>query len=281
MSKRPISGLDEHQKAFIKLIEANARRHRKHEAFRDFCEMAAISLSNAVDVAQAERREARYMQLVGRYEREEVARFPQMLAHIVQSLEYGMHDCLGQLFMALELGDHWKGQYFTPYPVAYLMAELGCGDVAALVGARGYFTANEPAAGAGAMVIALADCVRNKGMNYQRCLHVTAQDLDETAVHMSYIQLTLLHIPAVVVHGNSLWPKDTDQCWYTAAHVFGGWSGRLARLRADAGGAGSGVSTPMSLQPEVTRSPDSHPSMGKQRPTKPRFVDTEQISLFD
>ena len=45
MSKRPISGLDEHQKAFVKLIEANARRHRKHEVFRDFCEMAAISLS--------------------------------------------------------------------------------------------------------------------------------------------------------------------------------------------------------------------------------------------
>jgi hypothetical protein len=56
-----------------------------------------------------------------------------MLGHIVQSLEAGLHDCLGQLFMALELGDHWKGQYFTPYEVAYLMAELGCGDVAALV----------------------------------------------------------------------------------------------------------------------------------------------------
>jgi hypothetical protein len=63
MSKRPINGLDEQQKAFVKLIEANARRHRKHEVFRDFCEMAAISLSNAVDLAQAEKREARYMHL--------------------------------------------------------------------------------------------------------------------------------------------------------------------------------------------------------------------------
>lgn len=280
MSKRPISGLDEHQKTFVKLVETNAQRHRKHDVFRDFCEMAAISLSNAVDLAQAARREARYMQLAGRYEREEMDRFPQMLAHVVQSLEAGMHDCLGQLFMSLELCDHWKGQYFTPYSVAYLMAELGCGDLAALVGAHGYFTANEPAAGAGAMVIALADCVRNKGFNYQRCLHVTAQDLDETAVHMSYIQLTLLHIPAIVIHGNSLWPKDTDQRWFTAAHVLGGWSGRLAPARAGTEDAAIKLPVRMSSAPEVTPVTPSPPS-GKSRPTKPRFVDQTQISLFD
>ena len=279
MSKRPINGLDEHQKAFVKLIEANARRHRKHEVFRDFCEMAAISLSNAVDLVQAEKREARYMHLIGRYERAEVDRFPQMLGHIVQSLEAGLHDCLGQLFMALELGDHWKGQYFTPYEVAYLMAELGCGDVAALVEERGYFTANEPASGAGAMVIALADCVRNKGLNYQRCLHVTAQDLDETAVHMTYIQLTLLHVPAVVIHGNSLWPKGTDAQWYTAAHVLGGWRGRLARrpavIHAPASGETPGVQLGV---PE--RAAPAEPS-GKRRPTKARFVDTRQTTLFE
>lgn len=279
MSKRPINGLDEHQKAFVKLIEANARRHRKHEVFRDFCEMAAISLSNAVDLTQAEKREARYLHLIGRYERAEVDRFPQMLGHIVQSLEDGLNDCLGQLFMALELSDHWKGQYFTPYEVAYLMAELGCGDVAALVEEHGYFAANEPACGAGAMVIALADCVRNKGLNYQRCLHVTAQDLDETAVHMSYIQLTLLHVPAVVIHGNSLWPKDTDAQWFTAAHVLGGWRGRLARRRAASHAPASGDNPAVEL-PALECAMSAEPS-GKRRPTKPRFVDARQTTLFE
>jgi hypothetical protein len=228
MAKHSTVGLDEYQTAFVKLLETAARRHRKHEVFRDFCELAALSLSNAVDLRNFDQREARYMQIVGRYEATEVAFFPQMLARVVQSLERGMHDCMGQLFMALELGDHWKGQYFTPYEVAYLMAELGTGDVGVAIEEKGYVRMNEPAAGAGAMVIALADSVQNKGFNYQQCLHVTAQDLDETAVHMAYIQLTLLHIPAVVVHGNSLCPKPTDARWFTAAHILGGWGHRLA-----------------------------------------------------
>lgn len=220
------------------------------------------------------------MQLVGRYERVEVDRFPQMLGHVVQSLENGLHDCLGQLFMSLKLGDHWKGQYFTPYEVAYLMAELGCGDIGSVVERQGYFAANEPAAGAGAMVIALADCVSNKGLNYQRCMHVTAQDLDETAVHMSYIQLTLLHIPAVVIHGNSLWPKETDPRWFTAAHVLGGWSGRLARRHV---GTRTPCTVDMPGEPSPPSSsvavPSAPPTNGRR--TKPRFVDEAQISLFD
>jgi hypothetical protein len=52
MSNRPVSGLDEYQREFIKLLQANARRYRKHEVFRDFCEIAAITLSNAVDINQ-------------------------------------------------------------------------------------------------------------------------------------------------------------------------------------------------------------------------------------
>jgi len=49
-----------------------------------------------------------------------------------------------------------------------------------------------------------------------------------TAVHMAYIQLSLLHIPALVVHGNSL-SAETWSAWMTPAHVLGLWDIQLRR----------------------------------------------------
>lgn len=101
-------------------------------------------------------------------------------------------------------------------------------EVNALIERRGFVRAMEPACGAGAMVIALADVMRAEGINYQQHLHVTAVDIDARVAHMAYIQFSLLHIPAVVIVGNSLSLQMRDH-WYTPAHIMGGWSARLAR----------------------------------------------------
>jgi hypothetical protein len=227
---RSDGALDPHQKEIAKLMRANAHRHRPHRVFADFCEMAAISLSNAADRLHQAKREARYLEIVKQYEPNEVARFPQMLAHLVESLEAGFHDSLGALFMSFEFGDHWKGQFFTPYPVASLIARMVAGDFAARVKLEGFITVNEPACGAGAMVIAMAETARDQGVNYQQAMHVVATDIDATAVHMAYIQLALLHIPAIVVHGNSLALSAWDH-WATPAHVLGLWDRRLQRAK--------------------------------------------------
>lgn len=232
MANHESTGLDQHQKAFIKLIRDNARRHRLHEVFRDFCEMAALAISNSVDRAQREAREARYLEIVGRYEPEEVKRFPAMLALVVESLQARFHDCLGALFMELELGDHWKGQFFTPYSVAYLMAKLGGVGSRAEIEGKGFMTLMEPACGAGCMVIAAAEAMLEDGINYQQRLHVTAIDIDLTAAHMAYVQLALLNVPAIVVHGNALWPDKTWSNWVTPAHVLGGWDRKLSNAYA-------------------------------------------------
>ena len=53
-----------------------------------------------------------------------------------------------------------------------------------------------------------------------------AQDLDAKAVHMAYVQFSLLHIPAIVVRGNTLELEELEH-WYTPAHIMGGWGTRL------------------------------------------------------
>ena len=207
MSKRkPLARASDPVKACADLMRTAAYRHRLHQVFADFCEMSAISLSNAVDLKHREAREARYLQIVGRYERAEVELFPQMLARLVEGLEAGPFDFLGQLFMGLELGNHWTGQFFTPFEVSRMMAGLNVGTLSAddIEALGGFITVNEPACGAGGMVLAVADALARQGINYQRQMHATLQDIDSTAVHMAYIQCSLMHIPAIVLQGNTL-----------------------------------------------------------------------------
>lgn len=273
----PGTGLDPHQKAFIKLIEENARRYRRHEVFRDFCELAALSFSNAVDPLQFDGREARYLEIVRRYEPDEVKRFPIMIGHIVESLSCGFHDSLGQIFMAMELGDHWKGQYFTPYSVAYMMAKMTLTDVHSLIENKGFFTLNEPTVGGGAMVIGVANALHDEGLNYQQVMHVTAQDIDETAVHMAYVQLSLLHIPAIVIHGNSLWPDKTWAHWVTPAHVLGMWDVKLRRReRAE---AAEDVDSPVNAE-TVPCMEDPTIEERRDEIIERRITQAEQLTLF-
>ena len=231
MHKAAANRMDDQHRAFTKLFQQNCDRHRPHTVFSDFCEMSAISISNAVDLAQREKREARYKMITGTYERDELRRFAQMLGCVVMALEDGMHDCLGKLFMALEMANHWKGQYFTPWEVSSLMARMTTLDARDVIQTKGFMTVMEPAAGAGAMVIAIADALREQGLNYQQCMHATAVDVDETAAHMCYLQLALLHVPAVVVIGNSLSLEERGH-WFTPAHVLGGWGRRLRERQA-------------------------------------------------
>ena len=215
-----------------RLMREAAGRHHLWDVFSDFCEMAALAVANSVDLAQRERREARYMDRIRRYEPAEQALFPQMLAALVERLEEGPADVLGALFGELELGNADRGQFFTPFEVCRLMARMQIGDgrLPELLEQRGFITVNEPACGAGAMVIAFAEAMQEAGYNPQRQLHITCQDVDSRGVHMAFLQLSLLHIPAIVVLGNTL-TLETREVWYTPAHILGGWSWKLGRGR--------------------------------------------------
>lgn len=274
-----------HRKNLIKLIEANGRQHGTWQVFSDFVEMAAISLSNAVDRAQSEGREARYMEIVSRYSREEVERFPQMFGELVMELENGPADVLGQVFMEMELGNKWHGQFFTPYEICRLMAGMMVDDhMRGLIEARGFIRANEPTSGGGAMIIALADEMQRVGINYQRHLHVVAQDLDIKAVHMTYVQLALLHIPAVVIQGNTLALEERSR-WYTPAHVLGGWGWKLQAAerrdelpRDEAAPIAVQSATAMpALKPEIE---DPQPAPVVTAGRRINTANTNQLSLF-
>jgi type I restriction-modification system DNA methylase subunit len=219
-----------HLKDMEKLIRSLSIRRHTHQVFSDFVEMAACAISNAVDPRFQEEREKRYMDIVRKYDKEEVEVFPKLLGHLTMALEEGFDDVLGKLYGTLEIHSKQAGQFFTPYEVSSMMAKMTLADGHAknIIKERGFIRASEPACGAGGMVIALAEALKDEDINYQQHLHVTAVDIDLTAALMAYVQLSLLHIPAVVVHGDTLRMQEFSH-WYTPAHVMGLWDHRLRR----------------------------------------------------
>ena len=241
---------DSAQKELVKLIQSFSHGHHLHTVFSDFVELSALAISNSVDRAQFEKREKRYLDIIGKYKREEVERFPHLLGLLVASFEQrlavvgketsdglpvsgGLTDVLGETYMMLGLGNDRAGQFFTPYSVSQLMSMMVMGNLGAEVERRGFIRVSESACGAGGMVIAAADSLLSAGHNYQKTMHATCIDIDPCCVHMCYVQLSLLHIPATVVHGNAL-SMEVWGTWYTPAHVLGGWTFKLRRrLEAD------------------------------------------------
>lgn len=226
--------MNDARKQIVKYIRDLSHRHSAWNVFSDFVEAAAISLSNAVDLAQAPEREARYLEIVKRYTKEEFAAFPAMLSLLTAALEDEPGDVLGVVFHELELQNKYVGQFFTPYELCRAIARMtiDADQMRQQIEERGFITCAEPAAGAGAMLVAFAQEMRDAGFNYQRHLHVTAVDVDLKTVHMCYLQLALLHVPAIVIHGNSL-SLETRGVWYTPAHILGGWNWKLRARRAE------------------------------------------------
>ena len=268
-----------HRTNLIKLMQTNGYRHDSWQVFSDFVEMSAISISNAVDWAQRDSREARYMEIVGRYDKEEASRFAQMLAELVMELELAPGDVLGEVFMEMELGNKWHGQFFTPYSVCKMMAGLQVDDrMKELVEARGFIRANEPACGGGAMMIALAESMKTAGLDYQQHLHVVAQDLDFKAVCMAYVQLSLLHIPAVIIHGNTLALEERSH-WYTPAHIIGGWEMKLRTAERRTVDAAHHAHAPVQIIVERPAEPQPETPLSIVA-ARSKSIATPQLSLF-
>ncbi|MWL91402.1 N-6 DNA methylase [Cupriavidus sp. SW-Y-13] len=304
-AKRKFEGTasDPH-KQLLSYFKAFGHRHSMHEVFSDFVELSALAISNAVDRHQFDAREKRYLEIVKRYEREDPDRFSRMLGALTMTFEErvqqlvphgdGLADILGQTYMMLELGNDRAGQFFTPYSVSRLMASINIGDGNPYIDRDGFVTISEPACGAAGMVIACADALNDAGRDYQQTMHATCIDIDPRCVHMAYVQLSLLHIPAIVVHGNAL-SVEAWGTWFTPAHVLGGWGAklRLKRFREAMESLGEAAPAPADCtepNPSPLLDEDNvavtvHVSADPKQPSVPAaamrvFVPDDQLALF-
>jgi type I restriction-modification system DNA methylase subunit len=88
-----------------------------------------------------------------------------MFVNLIMALESEMTDVLGEIFMELELGSKWKGQFFTPMSVCRATARVTLSDAEKLISEKGFITVHEPSAGGGALIIAMAEALRINKIN--------------------------------------------------------------------------------------------------------------------
>jgi type I restriction-modification system DNA methylase subunit len=212
------------------LLNANAGAQRLSRVFEDFIEILAITLRNAVDRNDEDdwrSREQRYLDIARHYDRPALDRFAHAFALVTEEMESHPRDVLGQLYMSLELGNENLGQFFTPYHLAQLLAAMNTEGMEQTVNERGFVTLHEPACGAGAFLVATSTAMMEASLDPQTQLCITAEGISPVAVHMTYVHLALLHVPALV-HRRDTLTQETFETWPTPAYLLGGWKHRLA-----------------------------------------------------
>lgn len=215
------------RKELVSILQNLTGRYDTYTVFRDWVAMCAMAISNACDLRHAEQREAEYMQIVGKYKREEADQLANafgMLQQVMECEKFG--DFMGDTYMGLEISNRDTGQFFTPYHLCELMTKMTCDGYGKVIEEKGFVTIAEPACGSGAMVIAAAEEMLRQGYNPQKQMHATLMDIDLKCCQMAYVQLSLLGIPAVVVHGDTLTMQEWSH-WYTPFHILGGWDWKL------------------------------------------------------
>lgn len=181
------------KKEFIKIFNEMCYSRSGWQVWSDLISTMACSIANAVDRSEPRfsNREKEYANCIERLGG--VDKPAKCFAIVVEALERNPEqDFLGELYMELELGNHWKGQFFTPYNICKMMSEITVGDVDRQIEEKGYISICDPACGAGATLIAAANSMRNAKHNFQNHVLFVGQDIDRIVGMMCYIQLSLL-----------------------------------------------------------------------------------------
>ncbi|WP_337263710.1 MULTISPECIES: N-6 DNA methylase [unclassified Serratia (in: enterobacteria)] len=218
------NGYEHYRRTFVSLFKETARNHHRYEVFRDFAEMAALAMQNAF--LKSPTLEKEYLAIAGRYKPDDIQRMTRLLGCLAGALECQYGDFLGQIFMELDIGSEHMGQFFSPYDLSQLMASVTAGDVAQQLEREPFIMLDEPAVGAGSMVIAFAEVMMEQGINPQQALFARCTDIDPIAAHMCYLQLSYLGIPAEVIIGNTL-TLVVRKTFKTPLWYVGNWGERL------------------------------------------------------
>lgn len=205
----------DYKSEIVKKINEMAKYYSAHQVFRDWIEVYALSIANFCEPKGTpvwEKREQQYLSTIGKYQDPEILGFTELGGMLTLALEDSMSDILGSVYMGLETSSKVTGQFFTPDNISRLVSKMMDDEV---VSTDMPIKLYEPASGSNGMIIAYARALRDKDINYQRLLDIKASDIDFACVYMSYIQLSLLGIKAVVVRQDSLlWEKVPQE------HIF-------------------------------------------------------------
>lgn len=196
-----------------------AGRYFVYDIFSDWVAMFALAICNAVHIIHNDvwmEREKLFKNLSEKYTEKEMEVFAQMFAWLCDALEEEMTDLLGEIYMELEIGNKYLGQFFTPFAVSEMCARtiIHPDDIPR----EGPIRIMEPSCGAGGMCVAAIKVLRESVPDWQRRVEFLCQDLDWKGVYMTYVTLSLLGVKGIVAQGDTL--TDPYKPGYPEHRVF-------------------------------------------------------------
>lgn len=210
----------------IKLIDRTSDNIEKSKLISDVFACGALAVSNLVDLAQYDEREEQYKQIMNGYkpnERELIAEVFGKIFALLSSVTYDngrFDDYLGDLFMRCNQGNKGAGQFFTPHHISHFIAKSALTNIDVKNEHNEILSISDPCSGGGGLLMAALEVLKNDyNVNYTRHCFMQAGDIDIRCVHMTYLQLALAGVPAIVCHQNTL-TNERWSVWKTPAFIF-------------------------------------------------------------
>lgn len=193
-----LSSYDAIKKAFIKRCEDLSHVRSLHDVIRDFAELGRITIVNQLTPFYSQEAEDIYLKTIKKYNSDEQSQLAQMLAFVSMAHQMQPGDFLGETLMELSMGRKELGQFFSPYSVCQLNAQMCISESS--VNDKGYITLSEPAAGGGGMVIA----AHHRATELNVDLYAHCVELSHMTADLCYINLSAAGVAAHVTQGNTL-----------------------------------------------------------------------------
>lgn len=208
--------MNDYQRIFVDKINDAARNSSRAKLFDDFLTCATAALDRDEETFAAVENKNLHCDLlaaiIGACEfsignkvlRDKVLNVDYRVKWINDDMKPRYRDVLGEIFRKLELYDQDAGQVFTAQPTADLMGELALDEarVREEIARQGFVTVAENCCGSGALILGYLNSLLDIGVNPCRQVLVKAADLDPRCVKMTFVQLSLYCIPAVVEQRN-------------------------------------------------------------------------------
>jgi type I restriction-modification system DNA methylase subunit len=198
----------DYTKTFIAKLNGISHSRNSYETFNDFIYMASAALYSWKKDEQVEKE---YLNIAQNYSAGELEKISELLGILTEAFERTEHgDFLGHIFMTINHNDKRFGQFFTPFNVSSMMAEMLIGKLPT----DHVCKISDPCCGTGGMLIACSMAMEKAGYNYQRDAFFVGQDIDHRCAHITFIQLSLMGVPALIICGDTLlmktyWQRET------------------------------------------------------------------------
>jgi len=216
------------QKNIITISGITGRYQR--EIFADNVSMMAYAIANSVEPNKEkwQQRENEYLKIVKKYKKEHVDLLCQNFAHLVNGLQKKVTDFLGGIYENLQINNRNAGQFFTPFHVSELMANISISDeeLKKVGESDDVITIGDPTCGAGNLFLGAIYNIDkllvepHQKAKIQRNIIFIGQDIDLSCVHMSYVQCSMLGYSGIFQHMDTIAQKCWDTYYTPSYFVF-------------------------------------------------------------